>query len=36
MGREQQKIYNLGHNILEFCNVLVQIWLTTSKTKRDI
>ena len=29
------KIYNL-YNILEFYNVLVQIRLTTSKTKRDI
>ena len=28
--------YNLGHNILELYNVLVQIRLTTSKTKRDI
>ena len=28
--------YNLGHNILELYNVLVQILLTTSKTKRDI
>ena len=28
--------YNLGHNILKLCNVLVQIRLTTSKTKRDI
>ena len=27
--------YNLGHNILELYNVLVQIRLTTSKTKRD-
>ena len=26
---------NLGHNILEFYNVLVQISLTKSKTKRD-
>ena len=29
-------IYNPGHNILELYNVLVQIQLTTSKTKRDI
>ena len=29
-------IYNLGHNILKLYNVLVQIRLTTSKTKRDI
>ena len=28
--------YNLGHNILELYNVVVQIRLTTSKTKRDI
>ena len=28
--------YNLGHNILELYNVLVQIQLTTSKTKRNI
>ena len=28
--------YSLGHNILQLCNVLVQIRLTTSKTKRDI
>ena len=28
--------YNLGHNILELYNVLVQIQLTTSKAKRDI
>ena len=27
---------NLGHNILEHYNVLMQIWLTTSKRKRDI
>ena len=26
---------NLGHNILELYNLLVQIRLTTSKTKRD-
>ena len=30
------EIYNLGHNILEICNVLIQTRLTTSKTKRDI
>ena len=30
------QIYNLGHNILELYNVLVQIRLTTSKTKRHI
>ena len=29
-------MYNLGHNILEPYNVLVQIGCTTSKTKRDI
>ena len=28
--------YNLVHNILELCNILVQIRLTSSKTKRDI
>ena len=28
--------YNLGHNILELYNVLLQTRLTTSKTKRDI
>ena len=28
--------YNLGHNILELYNVLIQIRLTTSKTKHDI
>ena len=28
--------YNRGHNILELYSVLVQIRLTTSKTKRDI
>ena len=27
---------NLGHNILELYNVLVQIWWTKSKMKRDI
>ena len=27
---------NFAHNILELCNVSVQIWLTTNKTKRDI
>ena len=30
------RIYNLGHNILELYNILVQIRLTTSKTKCDI
>ena len=30
------EFYNLGHNIFELYNVLVQIQLTTSKTKRDI
>ena len=29
-------IDNPGHNILELYSVLVQIQLTTSKTKRDI
>ena len=28
--------YNLGHNILEFYNILVQIRLTASRMKRDI
>ena len=28
--------YNLGHNILELYNVLIQTPLTKSKTKRDI
>ena len=28
--------YNLGHNILELYNVLIQIRLTTSKTKCNI
>ena len=27
---------NLGHNILEHYNVLIQTWLTTNKAKRDI
>ena len=27
---------NLGHNILELYNILIQTRLTTSKTKRDI
>ena len=30
------EFYDLGHNIFELYNVLVQIQLTTSKTKRDI
>ena len=29
-------IYDLGHNILKLYNVLVQIQLTTNKTKRGI
>ena len=29
-------VYNLGHNILELYNILAQIRLTTSKTKRGI
>ena len=29
-------VYSLGHNILELYNVLVQIRLITSKTKRGI
>ena len=28
--------YNLCKNILELYNVLVEIWLTTSKMKHDI
>ena len=28
--------YNLGHNILELYNVLVQVGIATSKTKVDI
>ena len=28
--------YNLGHNILELYNILVQVRFTTSKTKLDI
>ena len=34
--RMARKICNLGHNTLELCNVLVQIPLNASKTKRDI
>ena len=33
---KKKQIYSLRHNILELYNVLVQIRLTTSKTKRDI
>ena len=33
---QNEVIYNLGHNILELCNFLVQIRLTTSKAKRDM
>ena len=29
-------VYNLGHNILELYNVLIQARLNTSKMKRDI
>ena len=29
-------VYNLGHNIFEIYNVLVEIRLTTSKAKRGI
>ena len=32
----ENKSYNFGHNILELCNVVVQIRFTKSKTKRDI
>ena len=32
----KQLTYNLGHNILELYNVIVQIRFTASKTKRDI
>ena len=28
--------YNLGQNVLELYNVLIQIRLTTSKTKPDV
>ena len=28
--------YNPGHNVLEFYNVLLQVWFTTSKRKIDI
>ena len=34
--RNVNESYNLGHNILELYNVLVQIRLTTSKTRIDI
>ena len=33
---EQFGSCNLGHNIFELYNVLIQTRLTTSKTKRDI
>ena len=36
LSKRQKVIYNLGQNILEFYNLLVQIRLTTSKTKRNI
>ena len=36
MAQPAKLSYNLDHNILELYNVLVQIQLTTSKTKRDI
>ena len=32
----QLQTYSLGHNILGLYNILVQIQLTTSKTKRDV
>ena len=35
IGHEENS-YDLGHNILEVYNFLVQIGLTTSKTKRDV
>ena len=35
-GAKRKFSDNLGHNILELCNVLVNIRLTTSKTQRDI
>ena len=34
--RRLSLIYNLGHNILELCNVLEQILFPTSKTKLHI
>ena len=36
MAQPAKLSYNLDHNILELYIVLVQIQLTTSKTKRDI
>ena len=36
LSKRQKVIYNLGRNILEFYNLLVQIRLTTSKAKRNI
>ena len=33
---QQYRTYNPGHNILELCNILVQIRFTTSKRKVDI
>ena len=35
-SKRNVKVYDLGHNILELYNVLVQLRLTTSKTKRNI
>ena len=37
LGKSQKFIRanNLGHNIMELYNVLVEIRLTTNKTKRD-
>ena len=29
------RTHSRGHNILELCNVLVQVGFTTSKTKHD-
>ena len=34
--KTQNAMFNLGHNILELCNVLRKIRLITSKTKRCI
>ena len=33
---KNRDIFNLGHNILELYNFLIQTRLTTSKTKRDM
>ena len=34
--RRSDLTYNPGHNILELCNILVQIRFTISKRKLDI